>query len=270
MSFYELLLVGRTLIVQAGTRRLFWTGRFDMVLVLFYLICGLCSSTLAATVSGRLDLGPLNITRKEVVHSSFKLLQVGNFTGPAYSSRTTVRDVKGNFRFEGVPEPKDANSSTYFVLQPSSLDYNLKPGRILVQLVRDSEDAQRVATKAFKNKFGRENFASPEILYPEKLEEVEADPHITFSLVNAAPFREYITERNVGILKSGPVASILNSKFKMAAVITAVLMLLFPYLLEKFDSETALAIKEDRLEKQKQKYAEQKQVSKQAQRLEKT
>ncbi|KAM3161528.1 Protein SOP4 [Lachancea thermotolerans] len=240
-----------------------------MLLLLFCLISGLCSSTLAATVSGRLDVSPLNITRKEVAHSSFKLLQVGNFTGPAYYSQTTVRDVHGNFKFEGVPEPKDANSSTYFVLQPSSLDYNLKPGRILVQLVRDPEDPQKIVTKAFKNSFGRENFPSPEILYPEKLAEVAADPCITFSLVNAAPFREYITERNAGILKSGPVASILNSKFKMAAVITAVLMLLFPYLLEKFDSETAQAIKDDRLEKQKQKYADQKRVGEQAQRLEK-
>ena len=54
--------------------------------------------------------------------------------------------------------------------------------------------------------------------------------------------------------KSGPIANILNSKYKMAGVITVVFMIVFPMILEKLDPETAKAIKEEKLKREREKY----------------
>lgn len=233
------------------------------------LLLTLSYAAFAATVKGKLDLGPLNISRREVINSSFKLIQVGNFSGDGYFMRTSVQDMDGNFEFRDVPEPQDANSTTDFVLQSASLDYNLKPNRILVQLSQDPQDPQKSIIRAFKNTFGKENFPSPDILYPEQLPEIEAESAIVISLVNIAPVRLYVTERNVGILKSGPIANILNSKFKLAALITGVLTLLFPYVLEKFDGETVQAMKKESAMMQSRKYSDQKEVTNELQNLNK-
>ncbi|SCV00863.1 LAMI_0G07800g1_1 [Lachancea mirantina] len=210
----------------------------------------------AAVIRGRLDLGGYNISQREVLRSYFSLYQVGNVTDKLYHARAKIQDEAGTFEFTDVPVSDDADTATYFALHSLSLDFNLKPNRILVE-VRPSSDLDAPPTiRAYKNIFGRQNFPSPDILHPEKLEEIPASPAIVISTVNSAPLRLYVETRNQGIFQKGPLASIVNSKYKLAAVITVIMLLLFPVVLEKLDPETAKAIREQKVNQQKGHHAE--------------
>lgn len=203
----------------------------------------LCSVAVSASVRGRLDLGPRNISREDVARTEFTIYQIGNLTDQPYTTTVHLDSLDGTFEFSNVPLAPGANESTYFVLYPRALDYNLKPNRILVELIK-REGSAEPTVRAYKNVFGKEYFPSPEILYPETLEAVAAEPYITITTVNTAPVRQYVQARNIGIFQSGPLASIVNSRYKMAGVITLVMLLVFPMIVEKFDPETAEAIKE--------------------------
>ncbi|SCU96962.1 LADA_0H03708g1_1 [Lachancea dasiensis] len=238
------------------------------LVALIGLVLSICTVSLSATIEGKLDLSPFNITRRSVINTNFKLLQVGDLTGEPYVAATKIYDNHGNFKFQDVPEPRDGNSTTFFVLQSSSLDFNLKPNRILFRIDRSSPSNHTVEVKAYKNVFGKENFASPEITHPETLEEIGAKPFVSVSLVNKAPLRVYIQERNGSLLKSGAIANILNSKFKLAAAITAVFVLIAPSIIDKLDSAAVNTFLDDKLlQPQVQKQADQQEVKSELQQL---
>ncbi|AGO10892.1 AaceriAFR619Wp [[Ashbya] aceris (nom. inval.)] len=226
-------------------------GAMRALLLAFQLLSVVAALT---TINCRLDLSPRQISRKELLRTHLHLYQVGNFSGQPYSAKATLRDSEGRFQFADLPVSHDENSTVYFQLVASSQDYNLKPNRVLVEIQGRGEELEP-AVRAFQNVFGREHFPSPEIVYPEQLVELEVEPELVISYVHAAPLRNYIVTRRGGILDSGPLAGIFRSKYKLAAVVTILALLLFPMLVEKFDPATVEAIKEQRLSQTREKYA---------------
>ncbi|AET41424.1 Sop4p Ecym_8133 [Eremothecium cymbalariae DBVPG len=214
------------------------------------LVNALCSTV---TIKGQLSLSPRNITNNDVVRSFFRLYQVGNFTGRPYVDNASLKNLDGYFEFKDVPISSEENGKSYYQMVCSSLDFNLKPNRILIEITNNGSQVPPTI-KAFQNVFGRENFPSPELLYPEQLVELPADPFIEITYVQSAPLRNYIIPRNPGMLQSGPLASIFNSKYKLAGLITVICLLLFPLLVEKFDPETVQAMKEQKINKAKERY----------------
>lgn len=213
--------------------------------------------SLSASIKGRLDLGPqFNITGAAVPRTHFKLYQIGNYSQPqAYSDDVQLKDLEGNFEFENIPLNQGFNATTHYVLYSSSLDYNLKPNRILVEFRNLDQDGQIYEVKAFRNVFGKEFFPSADILYPEQLDTLTVEPYITISLVNLAPLRAYYQQRRKGFFQTGPLAKLLDNRWKQAAAITTIAVVAFPILLEKMDPATAKAIKEEQQRKQRDKYA---------------
>ncbi|CEP64409.1 Sop4p LALA0_S11e03466g [Lachancea lanzarotensis] len=224
--------------------------------MLFGYLCiffGLWHTVLGVTVRGRVDVSPFNLTRRSIVNTSFKLFQVGDYQGQPFAASAKIHNIDGEFGFEKVPEPLDANSTNFFVLQTSSLEFNLKPNRILISIEQDSShNGTDFVVKAYKNVFGKENFPSPEIVHPEQLEEIPFESHIPITLVNMAPLRVYLQERNSDLFKSGPIASILSSKYKLAAVVTGIVALIFPSIFSKLEAAAALEATEEKLLQQQQ------------------
>lgn len=217
----------------------------------------LLSVSFAATVRGRLDLGPqLNITGATASRVYFRLHQIGNYSeGSSYSSETRLNDLDGNFQFDSIPLNSGINATTHFVMYSSSMDFNLKPNRVLITFTNLDEQGEKYDVKAHRNVFGKVFFPSPDILYPEELEQIEVSPYIRISPISAAPMRVYYQQRNKGILQSGPLAKLFDTRWKQAGVITLVALVVFPILLEKLDPETARAVKEEQQKRQRLKYA---------------
>ncbi|AMD22056.1 HGL284Cp [Eremothecium sinecaudum] len=219
------------------------------VLYLLAFIPFLCS---AVTIKGRLDISPKDITHETVVRSSFKLYQVGNITGTPYKAQAYLKDIHGHFEFTDVPI-EAGSTPTYYQLVPQSLDYNLKPNRVLIEIINNGNE-NNVTINAYQNIFGKEHFPSPDIIYPDELQKLDVDPDIVITYVQAVPWRSYYVSRNPGMFSSGPLASIVNSKYKLAAVITIIALMLLPILVEKFDPEVAQAVREQKLTKVKEQY----------------
>ncbi|QLQ80236.1 hypothetical protein HG537_0D02370 [Torulaspora globosa] len=217
----------------------------------------LLSVTLAATIRGRLDLGPqLNMTGATVSRVHFRLHQIGDYYNKdGYSSETRLDDLNGNFQFDKIPLNPGINATTHFVMYSNSMDFNLKPNRILITFTNLDEQGTEYDIKAYRNVFGKEFFPSPDILYPEQLEQIDVNPYITITPINAAPMRVYYQQRNKGILQSGPLARLFDTRWKQAGVITLVSLVVFPILLEKLDPETAKAVKQEQQKRQRLKYA---------------
>lgn len=226
----------------------------SIVLVFVFII----QSGLALDIRGRLDLTIRNVTQFDLTRTHFSLHRIfknedSNSRDDSYSASTKLRNVEGDFLFQDVPVNRNVNETTYFTLHSHSQDFNLKPNRILIEVTGNGPD-EEASVKAYENMFGREYFPSPDILYPETLKGIATEPFIRITLMNKQPFREYVMIRNPGLFKSGPIANILNSKYKMAGVITVVFMIVFPMILEKLDPETAKAIKEEKLKREREKY----------------
>lgn len=226
---------------------------FSQIVLLFCVLGSVINATVAGTVKGRLDLAANNITGFVLTRTSFKLYQIGNFsTEYPYTATTTFQDDKGNFEFVNVPLNQGVNATTYYVMYPASMDFNLKPNRILIEFQNLENGTSQL--KAFKNFSGRENFPSKDITYPEKLESMNVDPYIKVEVLQKAPIRSYFQARNVSIFSTGIVGSILNSRWKLAVLITLIALVVFPIIVEKLDPETARAIKEEAKRKQREKY----------------
>lgn len=235
----------------------FWPVQGTVPAMFLYLVSILaCLSFIsAASVRGRLDIGLSNITGATLARSEFKLYQIGNYSNDlAYSAKTYLKNTEGDFSFENLPLNHGVNASTYFVLTSSSLDFNLKPNRILCEFINQNEDGSEYHLKAYKNIFGKEYFPSPDITYPEQLEALETEPFISIELINRAPLRLYYQQRNKGLFTGGPFASLLNARWKQALAVMLIGLILLPILLEKFDPATAKAIQEEKLKKQREKY----------------
>lgn len=229
-----------------------------MLLKLLYQALLFVGIVQAVSIKGRLDLSPTKITTYSIPRVYFKLYQIGNYTAAErYYETARITDTNGTFEFNNLPVNPELNVSTYFVLNPNSMDFNLLPQRILIEVTNVyNETTEEVTTqvKAFRNYFGREHFPSKDILFPEQLDEMSVEPYILILPARAAPFRNYLEQRNVGLFESGPLAGILNSRWKIAAVITLICVMTFPYLVEKFDPETAKALKAESERKQREKY----------------
>lgn len=221
-----------------------------------WTLVSLLSVALAATVRGQLDLGPqFNITGATVSRIHFRLQQIGNYSNSnGYRSEARLKDLEGNFEFHDIPLNSGMNATTHYVMYASSLDFNLRPNRILIEFTNLDEKGELYEVKAYRNVFGKEFFPSPDILFPEELESVETNPYISISLVSMAPLRAYYQQRNKGIFQGGPLAKLLDTRWKQAGVITLIALVVFPIVLEKLDPETAKAIKEEQQKKQRLKY----------------
>lgn len=220
---------------------------------ILFVFLQLLINTLAFDIKGRLDVSPSTLPPYGTTRTHFKLYQLSAKKEDLYSDKACIKNIEGDFVFRNVPVELDINKKTYFTLHTSSLDYNLKPNRILIEVIGNGPD-ELPTLNAYENFFGREYFPSAEILHPETLKTISVDPYIRISLMNKQPLRSYITTRNQGLLRSGPIASILNSKWKLAGVITMIFMIVFPMVLEKIDPETARAIKEEKMKRESEKY----------------
>ncbi|CAI4557725.1 CCQ_1a_G0027540.mRNA.1.CDS.1 [Saccharomyces cerevisiae] len=226
----------------------------QIVLLLSAFIYVVSATARRGTIKGRLDLAASNITGFVSTRTSFKLYQIGNFsTEYPYTSTTMFQDDEGNFEFANLPLNDGVNETTYYVMYPASMDFNLKPNRILIEF-KNLENGT-LQLNAFKNFFGREYFPSKNITYPEKLQSMKVHPYITVELLHKAPIRSYLQARNVSIFSTGIVGNILNSRWKLAGVITLIALVVFPIIVEKLDPETARAIREEAKRKQREKYA---------------
>lgn len=218
-------------------------------------VCLQLISISAASIRGRLDIGLSNITGATLSRTHFRLNQIGNYSNEVgYTATSHLKNTLGDFEFQDVPLNHGTNETTYFVLALGSLDFNLKPNRILCEFINIDENGTEYQFNAYKNIFGKEFFPSPDITFPEKLESVETEPFIPISLVNRAPLRLYYQQQNKGLFTGGPFARLLDTTWKQAIAVTFVALLALPVLLEKFDPETAQAIKEEKLKKQREKY----------------
>lgn len=155
-----------------------------------------------------------------------------------YDAQTTVKTKNGDFEFENVVLDTK-NEYSYYVLKAQSLDFNFQPNRVLVKV--QSNDTS--AVQYFANYMGREYFPSPEILYPEQLQELKT---LSFRPLAEVPLRNYVQPRKLGFLKSGPLAGIFQSKWKTGALVAVIASIALPYIMEKLDPETAKAIKEEK------------------------
>lgn len=225
-----------------------------MLIKYFFIFNFLSVLGLAASISGKFDLKYGNITKDTIRRSTFKIYQIGNYTSDKpYTASTHLNGLDGHFEFNDLPINTGVNETTYFVLYSSSLDFNMNPNRILIEFVQLENGT--VAMNGFRNYFGREYFPSKDIIYPEQLESIVVEPYVRISVINSAPLRSYFQIRNSGILKSGPIAGILNSRWKMAGVITFICVVAFPMFIDQIDPDAALLLKEEALTKKKEKYA---------------
>ena len=106
----------------------------QIVLLLSAFIYVVSATARRGTIKGRLDLAASNITGFVSTRTSFKLYQIGNFsTEYPYTSTTMFQDDEGNFEFANLPLNDGVNETTYYVMYPASMDFNLKPNRILIE-----------------------------------------------------------------------------------------------------------------------------------------
>ncbi|CCF58757.1 hypothetical protein KAFR_0F01600 [Kazachstania africana CBS 2517] len=217
------------------------------------LLCLIVKIVSATSINGRLNI---NLTRSlgyTTSRSAFRLYQIGGSEGlTPYKGVAHVHDIEGNFAFDSLPINQGINETTYFVLHPDSIDFNLKPNRVLIEFRKLENGTLKM--NAYRNIFGKEYFPSEDIIYPDKLEKIECNPYIEFTVVSQAPLRQYFIVRNVGIFQGGPLAKFVNTPWKLAGIITMICIMAFPYIIEKLDPETAKAMKDDTQRTQREKY----------------
>ncbi|EDO18984.1 hypothetical protein Kpol_2002p55 [Vanderwaltozyma polyspora DSM 70294] len=223
-----------------------------LILCLLYytqlVICNVVSFT------GKYSLHPKNLTIDDISRVDFRIYQIGNYTNKPFSQSTKVNSIDGLFTFNNLPLNRGNNVTTDFVIYSTSLDYNLKPVRILLTYTSWDDEANNHTVKAYSNFVGREYFPDKDIIFPDKLEELSMDPYLEVTYFNKAPYRLYYQERNEGILSTGIIGNILSSRWKTAGVITMILLIIFPYVVERLDPETSQLLREEVQRKQREKY----------------
>ncbi|CCH60807.1 hypothetical protein TBLA_0D03070 [Henningerozyma blattae CBS 6284] len=229
-----------------------------MILIQFALLfISIINLSISTSINCKFDTSPHSIDARLVSRVEFKLIQINNYTSQLpYKAITGLSDVSGNFSFDDLPINQGINETTNFVLMSSSIDYNLKPNRILIQftnLVYPNETIE-LKVKAFKNYFGREYIANPKAINPDQLVEISVDPYIRLSLVHEASSRLYYQYRSGSLLTSGPLGNILNSPWKIAGIIVVLSIMIFPTLIEKLDPAASELMKEEALKKKKEQY----------------
>lgn len=214
----------------------------------------LVNSIVAISIKGQLDVTPYNMSNVRISNTRFRLQQIGEIDDDKHliKSIAYIQDINGTFEFNNIELNKGINKTTQFVISPISKDFNLKPNRVLIEFLEHENGT--IESKGFRNYFGREYFPSKDILFPEHLQSIAIEPMIKFTLVHKQPFRQYLQERNVGILSSGPIASILQSRWKMSLLAIALAVIIFPIYIENFDPETVKLMKEQKQRQKREKY----------------
>lgn len=146
----------------------------QIVLLLSAFIYVVSATARRGTIKGRLDLAASNITGFVSTRTSFKLYQIGNFsTEYPYTSTTMFQDDEGNFEFANLPLNDGVNETTYYVMYPASMDFNLKPNRILIEF-KNLENGT-LQLNAFKN-FWKRIFPIQRYNVPRKITIYEGAP----------------------------------------------------------------------------------------------
>lgn len=225
---------------------------FNIIGLVYYVtVC------MAIDIKGNLNLSPYNITDFRMSRTYFDLQQfdlnnIGKENFRFYKDSVHVHNLNGDFKFVNVPIDLKVNETAKFIIYPRSIDFNLKPNRVLVEFTLLPNGT--LTQNAWKNYFGREYYPSSDSKFAEKLEEIEMVPSINFTLVKKQPFRVYSEDKQSGLLDNGFIADILNSRWKMALVITAISLMLFPMIVEYIDPETSRELKLENERKQRAKY----------------
>lgn len=214
------------------------------------------------SIKGKLDLRPYQLDGRAAGRTFLNLYQIANFSDEKqaninpFTLSTTVDNNEGLFEFTNLPILRGVNESTYFVISADSKDFNLKPNRILVEFkhVVYENGTDEIASKAFMNYYGREYIAQPDIHNPDKLTQISMNPYINIKPLPEIPTRHYFQIRNTGLLESGPVASILKSRWKLAGIITAIAIGVMPMIIQKLDPSASEAMKEQNFQKKRELY----------------
>lgn len=211
----------------------------------------------AIDIKGNLNLSPYNITDYKITRTYFDLQQIdlNNIDSDSfefYRDRAYINNINGDFKFENIPINLQINETAKFIIYPRSIDFNLKPNRVLIEFTLLPNGT--LTQNAWKNYFGREYYPSVDNKFAEKLDQIDMEPSINFTLVNKQPFRQYFQERNSSLLENGFIASILSSRWKMALVITGIALMIFPMIVEYIDPETSQELKLENERKQRAKY----------------
>lgn len=192
------------------------------------IIASLIRLILGATVEGYLEL-PGEFTNLDLVHTSIELLEITDDLSKNPIKRHAFINSEGIFKFHEIPKGS-------YLLSLSHIEFNLVPFKSRV----DINEADEVVIHLVQGAQLWEEFG-PEIPHP-----LRVIPNTKF------PERQYIKKRNPGILESGPIATVINNPLYLAGVFLVILAVAGPYLLEKFDPETAKLMKEQKAQRQGQ------------------
>lgn len=195
-------------------------GLFVAALLIRFTVC--------ATVEGYLEL-PGEYTNLDLEHTSIELLEITNDLNKSPIKRHGYINNKGIFKFTDIPKGS-------YLLSLSHIEFNLVPFKSRVDINEQDEVVIHLVQGAqLWEELG------PEIPHP-----LRVIPNTKF------PERQYIKNRNPSILESGPIATVINNPLYLAGVFLVILAVAGPYLLEKFDPETAKLMKEQKAQRQGQ------------------
>lgn len=180
----------------------------------------LVQAVFCAELPGQLKLSR-NLTSEDVQNTEILLEQVSSDTQRQQKRAYLHRD--GSFHIRDIPEGE-------YLLSIVSIDLNLIPMRALVEVSHEDSISAYVVTSS-----DTRAHRGPQIPLPFEL---IANPKL--------PERAYLKERNPGILKSGPIAVVLNNPLYLAAALLVLLSMAVPFLMEKFDPESAKIVREQR------------------------
>jgi hypothetical protein len=187
---------------------------------LIFSLLGIVRVVLCATLPGQLDL-KRNLTSRDVQNTWIELEQMTSDTSGF--KRMAYLHKDGFFEIGNIPEGE-------YILTVNSIDYNLLPFKARVEVTQDDSISAYVIQATSKWEIKGQQIPLPL--------QIIANP--------AYPERGYIQERTPSIFKSGPIATVANNPLYLFAALLGLLVIGAPYLMEKFDPETAKAMREER------------------------
>jgi hypothetical protein len=187
--------------------------------LIFSVLC-ILRAVLSATLPGQLDL-KRNLTSRDVQNTWIELEQVTSDTSGF--KRMAYLHKDGSFEIGNISEGE-------YILTVNSIDYNLLPFKARVEVTQDDSITAYLIQATSKWEIKGQQIPLPF--------QIIANP--------AYPERGYIRERTPSIFKSGPIATVANNPLYLFAALLGLLVIGAPYLMEKFDPETAKAMREER------------------------
>jgi hypothetical protein len=178
-----------------------------------------------ATIEGNIKF-PVDATHLEKIQSNIELVEVSANASKIPLKQSTYINSDGEFEFLNIP------TGTY-LLSVSSIVFNLQPFKTRV----DIDEQNNVSAYLVQTATAFDNL-NIEVPYP-----------LNFISNPTTPRRNYIKKRKTGILESGPIATVINSPLYLAGITLVLALAVAPYLLQKFDPETARLIQEQKARK---------------------